>query len=309
MNTRIGEYEPLTPMRTAGSGSARWCIARRGGQRFFLKEFLSPVYPAGDAAGELAAKQRERCERFEERKRRLYAALSCVLGDTLVNVLDFFRFERRYYAVSEEVPEASVTGDGAAGLGLRERREILYELAQCLLRLHIQGVVHADLKPEHVLLLKRPDGWHVRLIDLDSGFLAEDPPRSEREMEGDPVYLAPEAFLRMTGRPAELGARLDTFAFGAVFHRLWTGKLPAFDKDKYTYLYEAALDDGEIRLSAELPPAYRMAVRRTLHRDPRRRPDDAELVQLLTAPYREEERQPARITKPLNGLSRFMKNM
>ncbi|MEG0741249.1 MAG: lipopolysaccharide kinase InaA family protein [Clostridia bacterium] len=299
---KIGEYEPLAPLRTAGSGSARWCIAQRGNQRFFLKQFLSPVYPQGGANPMLAQKLLERCERFERQKQRLYAAMSLVIGDTLVPVVDFFRFERHYYAVSEEIPTSHITGEDALQLSMRQRREILLSLAQCLQRLHTQGLVHADLKPEHVLLVKEPLGYQARLIDLDSGFLEDDPPQGE--MEGDPVYLAPEAFLRMAGRSSDVGTKLDTFAFGAIFHRLWTGALPKFDCEKYTYLYEAVLDGGEVELSKELPLAYRLMVQRMLHKLPQKRPEDAELVQLLFAPYREKTKDRS---GPINGLSRFMK--
>jgi len=69
MSEWIGGYKCLTPMRTAGSGSARWCIASRGLERFFLKEFLSPVYPAKEGT-ELSRRQLERCELFEEQKRQ-----------------------------------------------------------------------------------------------------------------------------------------------------------------------------------------------------------------------------------------------
>ena len=43
MSGLIGGYRPLTPLRTVGSGSARWCIAARGLEKYFLKQFLSPV--------------------------------------------------------------------------------------------------------------------------------------------------------------------------------------------------------------------------------------------------------------------------
>ena len=144
MSALIGGYRPLTPLRTVGSGSARWCIAARGLEKYFLKQFLSPVYPA-DPATPLGRRQRERCEVFEGQKQRLYAALSCVIGDTLVPVLDFFRFERRYYAASEAVVPSDLTADDASALDERAKRQILSDLALCLQRLHTQGVVHADL--------------------------------------------------------------------------------------------------------------------------------------------------------------------
>ena len=130
-----------------------------------------------------------------------------------------------------------------------------------------------------MLLLKRPGGYRIRLIDLDSGFLKDDPPQNQRDLEGDPVYLSPEAFLYMAGQDAPLGPKLDTFAFGALIHRVWTGELPAFDHAKYTYLYEAALDGGDITLSPALPGELRDAVLRMLDPIPDHRPEDGELTQ------------------------------
>ena len=302
----IGAYEPLTPLQTAGSGSARWCIARRGTRRFFLKEFLSPVYPAENTNAVLREKQMARCRRFEEKKRRLYSAMSCVIGDTLVPVTDFFRFGLHYYAVSEEIPEPRLTGESSVEtLSREEKREILLSLALCLQRLHLQGIVHADLKPEHVLLRKGALGYEARLIDLDSGFLTEEPPAPGGETEGDPVYLAPEAFLRMTGEAAAIGPAIDTFAFGAILHRLWTGALPETDAP---YLYEAALEQRPIQISAQLPPAYGRAVRRMLDAEPSHRPSDGELVRLFAQPFEKDEKPPL-TGEALNGLSRFFRGI
>lgn len=300
----IGAYDPLTPLQTAGSGSARWCIVRRGQRRFFLKEFLSPIYPAENANPVLREKQLARCRRFEEKKRRLYSAMSCVIGDTLVPVTDFFRFGLHYYAVSEEIPEPRLTGESAVEtLPMEDKREILLSLALCLQRLHLQGIVHADLKPEHVLLRKGELGYEARLIDLDSGFLADDPPAPGGDTEGDPVYLAPETFLRMAGEQADMDTAIDTFAFGAILHRMWTGALPETDAP---YLYEAALEKQPIRISNQLPPAYEQAVRRMLDAEPTHRPSDGELVKLFSQPFETGERPPLP-GEPLNGLSRFFR--
>lgn len=306
MTGRIGEYSPLTPLQTAGSGSARWCIASRGGQRFFLKQFLSPVYPP-KADTLIKEKQRERCRQFESRKQRLYSAMSCVLGDTLVPVLDFFRYSGHYYAVSEAV-YTEINGENKTGLTETEKQQVLYHLALCLQRLHVQQVVHADLKPEHILLTNRSWGYQVRLIDLDSGFLLDDPPPLGSGLEGDPVYLSPEAFLRMTGMDAPMTAAIDRFAFGAIIHRLWTGELPGFDHDKYAYLYEAVLDGAEVKLSDTLPDPMRLLVRELLNADPEKRPDDATCVRVLgegVAPVGGTHLPQG--DEPLNSLAKFMR--
>ncbi len=306
MNELIGGYKPLTPMVTAGSGSARWCIASRGLERFFLKQFLSPVFPV-DESSALGRRQLERCEAFERQKQRLYKAISLVIGDTLVPVLDFFRYERHYYAVSEAVPSGHIAAENVWELSPSERRALLLQLALCLQRLHTQGIVHADLKPDHVLLLRHPDGFHARLIDLDSGFLADDPPKTQRELEGDPVYLSPEAFLCMAGQPAKLTCKIDTFAFGALFHCLWTGELPSFDHGRYAYLYEAVLDGAKPVLSPALPDEYADVIGRMLLKDPSCRPGDGELVSILGAPAFFGEDRAYEEARPLNGLTRFMK--
>lgn len=299
---KIGAYELLTPLRTAGSGSARWAIGAYGLERFFIKQFLSPVYPA-DEETPLGRKQRERCLRFEGQKQALYAALSCVIGGTLVPVIDFFCFEGRYYAVSEAMPDSHITAEESEALSEEERRAMLLDLALCLQRLHRQGVVHADLKPEHVLLCRSAEGWRTRLIDLDSGFLTEDPPRQPREMEGDPVYLSPEMFLCMTGGEAALGPRADTFAFGMMIHRIWTGQLPDFDRDAYDYLYQAALDGADICLSPDLPSDWRDTVSAMLSADPEKRPEDVQVTALF------EKRPDVSGSRQghVNGLSRFMR--
>lgn len=287
MQEWIGEYKRLTPMKTAGSGSARWCIVSRGLERFFLKEFLSPVHPLR-LDTPLAKKQQERCEWFAEQKRQLYSAAACVIGETLVPVVDFFCYDRRYYAISPLITDAYGSAENAADLDDDNKRMLLRDVALCLQRLHAQGIVHADLKPEHVLLIKLPIGYQARLIDLDSGFLTRYPPQHARELEGDPVYLAPEAFLRMAGQQTVLDTRLDTFAFGGMIHRIWTGELPSFDRSRYGYLYEAALDGGDIALSAELSAVFQDVVRSMLSVHPQHRPNDAEVVALFDDPHADE---------------------
>ena len=295
----IGGYRCLSGMQTTGSGTARWCLAMQGMDRYFLKEFLSPVYPS-DASTPIGKRQLERCKQFEKKKQLLYAAASCVIGDVLVPVVNFFRENGHYYAVSEAVPEGCQTVDQAWRMTTREKKALLYELALGLQRMHAQGIVHADLKPAHIFLFPSEEGWKPRLIDFDSGFLQDSPPQTEKELEGDPVYLSPEMFLRMAGEQAWLGAAADTFAFGAIIHQIWNGNLPEFDHERYRYLYEAVLEGDEIHL--ELPKAWEKTVRRMLSADPLDRPTDAEITALFAA------KRTLASSSVLNGLKQLMKS-
>ncbi|MCE5342180.1 MAG: protein kinase [Eubacteriales bacterium] len=299
---RIGAYECVTPLTTAGSGSAHWCVAVREGQKYFLKQFLSPVQPdaLSSAASELRHRQRERCEAFERRKTALYAALRCTLGDCVVPVTDFFAFEGRYYAVSEYLPQPMETLETIGRVSPQRARKLLGALAYCLGRLHAQGIVHADLKPEHVLLQRDGEEERVRLIDFDSGFTQDDPPAESHDIEGDPVYLAPETFLRISGQPGTLNRKLDTFAFGITAHRLWTGELPSLAGGA-TYPYEAALSGSAIQISEELPPPLRWLIGQTLAVHPEDRPDDG-LLERLLSPSLARPRAAGLVE---NGLTRF----
>lgn len=44
----LGRYESTTALSNSDAGSCRWCFAIRGGQEYFIKEFLEPKYPEND---------------------------------------------------------------------------------------------------------------------------------------------------------------------------------------------------------------------------------------------------------------------
>ena len=52
----INGYD-VTELKPDNSGYAKWGFGRRNGREFFIKQFLSPVYPA--QRGELSDKQVE----------------------------------------------------------------------------------------------------------------------------------------------------------------------------------------------------------------------------------------------------------
>ena len=284
MATTYGGYEPLSPFTTAGSGSARWCFASKGGKEYILKEFLSPLSPGADMvmAPELRRKRYQRSQSFEDQKKRLYGALYAIHNDTLVPVLDFFRSDGKYYAVSERIKPPYLTGDQLLELPQEAALECLRQLTRCLMLLRDQGIVHADLKPDHLLLTPKPGGADLlRLIDFDNSFFEDSPPQSEREIAGDPVYLAPETFLCMVGRPAPITHKADVFALGVVTHLLLTGELPRFDA-RYAYVYEAVLDGGVLAFSPKLPVPLRALVAAMLSENAQERPVYEEVLAALS---------------------------
>jgi hypothetical protein len=130
--------------------------------------------------------------------------------------------ERQAYVVMERVegrplgewlPRAPLPAEEVARLGAA--------LAAALHDLHLQEVVHLDVKPSNVLV--RPDGGVV-LVDFGLARHAHYPDllaEEARDPIGTAPYMAPEQVLGSRGDP-----RSDVFALGAVLYQLATGHLP-----------------------------------------------------------------------------------
>lgn len=107
----------------------------------------------------------------------------------------------------------------AEGVGMlpEEVRQIGLQLAGVLDYIHQQGYVHADIKPENVML---SEGWKVTLLDFfpwrkeETGALQR-VPKTVR-------YMAPE-LLNGSQTPDE---QTDIFAFGVLLYELLTHRFP-----------------------------------------------------------------------------------
>ncbi len=282
----IGGYDCTSPFVTAGSGNARWCVAEKGGKQYFLKQFLAPVQPVQttQTATELVMRRRMRCAAFERRKLALYDALKQMRSDCLVCVDDFFVHDGHYFAASEYIGASYRTFESLHTLQPQTVRRLLSELAGCLRTLHQHGVVHADLKPEHIVIGNGAEESRIRLIDFDSGFLENNPPNPTINLEVDPVYLSPEAYQMISGRYIKLNHKLDTFAFGILIHQALAGETPGFDRSKFTYLYACVLDGGRIELSHALDKKHSALINAMLKKNPASRPGDQDICDALGLP-------------------------
>jgi len=116
-------------------------------------------------------------------------------------------------SLTEWVGQGPVAADEVARLGLA--------VASALHSLHLQNVVHLDVKPSNVIL--RPGGEAV-LIDFGIAHHGHFPDLLAEEFRrpmGSAPYLSPEQVLG-----ARDDARSDLFALGAVLYELATGRLP-----------------------------------------------------------------------------------
>lgn len=92
---------------------------------------------------------------------------------------------------------------------------IFLQTAMGLVHMHSKGVLHADLKPNNILL---GPGRRVKVIDYGLAWIKGEP---KDRIQGTPEYMAPE-----TVQHKLINERTDIFNLGATMYRLVTGKLP-----------------------------------------------------------------------------------
>jgi hypothetical protein len=157
----------------------------------------------------------------------------------------------------------------AEGRSIVEIMPAFAQLCEVLAHLHDQGVIHGDLKPDHVLL---DDTDHVRLIDLGISILGH---VERRRFRGTFGYAAPEMLKGQ--RP---GNPTDLYGLGATFYHALTGRTPFVAADPaalaYVPLVSIPLPPSAFRV--DIPPQLDNIVLQLLTRAPSRRPQSARAV-------------------------------
>lgn len=164
---------------------------------------------------------------------------------------------------------------------------ILSQIAGALAEAHDVGLIHRDVKPANVLLCSR-GGMKDFVKVLDFGLVKQmgvtDPAVSRTDaIAGTPLYMAPESILS----GADIDARVDLYALGAVGYWLVTGTSP-FEGGNLVeicshHLHTPVTPPSE-RLGAPVPQALEQLLLRCLAKSRDDRPRSARAVaELLQA--------------------------
>jgi hypothetical protein len=102
--------------------------------------------------------------------------------------------------------------------GLNEALRICRAIAEAIAEAHRHGIVHADLKPENVLL---PRDGRVRVVDFG---LARHAGAETGAASGTPAYMAPERWRGAPPSPA-----IDMWSLGVIAFELLEGHRPLAD--------------------------------------------------------------------------------
>ena len=276
----INGYQITSDFTSENAGLSRWAFCEKNGREFFIKEFQSPVYPeeSSDLSPRIIERKRSICENFYRTKSELYGLLKKCRTGNVVLIQDFFRSGPRYYAVTERIHSKTINTSIVANLGVEQKMTLMKSILYSMAILHKEGIVHADIKPDNLLLKETVDGFFAaKIIDFDAAFLINHQPK---DIQGDFLYFAPETFLKMRGEERRLTGKIDVFALGILFYQYWVGAYPNFS-GHYQYAFEAVLNNEEIPQKEQIPDIVFELICQMLSKEPEQRPTASEVLSVM----------------------------
>lgn len=221
------------------------------------------------------ANKHVRDDNSRQRFLREARAVNRVQHDHIIDVSDFGETDDGLvYIVMEYLSGRTLGDDIAEGrLSVERTCRIALQLALALGRAHELGVVHRDIKPNNIFLIRKGDDPDfVKLLDFGLARAADDITLTRSNLLfGTPEYMAPET---ATQSPVDMKA--DLYAFGCVLFEMLTGRLPFEGAPTgliFKHVYEAP--PRPTQFFPDLPKVFDVLVLRLLEKNPARRPANA----------------------------------
>ncbi len=221
-----------------------------------------------------------------ERLLREAQAANRIDHEHIVDVTDFGETDDgRIYLVMEYLRGRTLAELLEAGpLGLSRAVHIIEQVAQGLARAHEIDVIHRDVKPGNIFLVRQAATRdYVKLLDFGIAKVVDAPRITESGIViGTPEYMSPE---QARGFPAE--PRSDLYAVGCLLYEAVTGYLP-FTGSVPKVLIEQATQKPRppSSLVGGIPPELERVILTLLEKNPENRYRDAyHLLETLAALY------------------------
>lgn len=165
--------------------------------------------------------------RNQEFRRRFHAesqAVAMLSHPNIVSVYDVSRSGDADYIVMELVEGISLKQylEKKINLNWRETLHFSLQIAKALDHAHSRGIVHRDIKPHNILILK--DG-SIKVTDFGIARVGTAQHTLTREALGSVHYISPEQ-----AKGARVDNRSDIYSLGVVMYEMLTGRTP-YDGD------------------------------------------------------------------------------
>ena len=150
--------------------------------------------------------------------------------------------------------------------------EIARQLCEALDFAHRHNVVHRDVKPANVMIVRRGDSEQVKLVDF--GIMHVDSSKMTRDgtQPGTSAYSSPEQL-----RNDAIDHRSDLFSLGIVLYELFANAYP-FDAPSEALITHHILQrepESPRKKNVTLPASVEVLIMKLLEKDPAQRPQSA----------------------------------
>ena len=201
----------------------------------------------------------------------------------IANYEEFYSYESPQglfdYAVMQYYPDGNLSNAIKQGLTAEQKEDIATQLLEGIDFLHKHKVVHRDLKPGNILIVK--DGSKVIPLITDFGLskaagVVDGSVFSNSFGAGTPRYSSPE---QLQGNPLRLNT--DLWSYGAILYELFTGEQLFTAGSGAANTAQADMEvynkivNGNVQSLGKIPEKWRKVAERCLVVDATKRAKDA----------------------------------
>lgn len=258
----IGTYGIVRRIGAGGMGEIYEVSHSRLAGRYAMKVLRSDTAAASEAL-----------LRFQ-REAKVTSALQ---HPNIVQVIDFSTTEGgQPYLVMEflDGPELAQVMKGSKALALPRIVTYVKQIASGLMAAHEHDVVHRDLKPQNIFVLKvaGSDQELVKIVDFGISKISAVTATitSASTVIGTAQYMSPEQAL---GRIEKIDARTDQFSLALIVYEMLTGETAFRGESVSSVVYQIVHEEPRalVEPNGPIPPAVAAVLKRALAKDKERR--------------------------------------
>ena len=223
-------------------------------------------------------------EEFRRRFRAEGEAVAMLSHPNIVQVFDVSASDNAYYIVMELIDGISLKQymEVKGVLNWKETLHFAMQIARGLEHAHSRGIVHRDIKPHNVMVLKNGS---VKVMDFGIAQVMNKSSTLTKEALGSVHYISPEQ-----AKGSFTDSRSDIYSLGVVMFEMMTGR-PPYDGDS-----PVAVAIQHINGGAPMPSSLNPSI-----------PAGMEQIIMKAMALEPKDRYPS-ATDLLNDLEEFRKN-
>ena len=205
----------------------------------------------------------------------------------ILRMVNYIPSERHYNIVMEKVDGGELFNHLLKVKRYTEKKacRVIFNLLRALKHMHDRGIMHCDIKPENLLLVKPPTNdeevTNIKLADFGLATSVK-PPNFPTKACGSPLYIAPEVLeCGLTKTRSHYTEAADLWSVGIITYLLVSGMIPFFGKSP-NEIFKAVLHTNHNFKHKAWEPISDLAkdfINMLLVKDPEHRPTCAEALQ------------------------------